>query len=383
MKLPLRYSIRNLRRRKVRTLLTLLAVALVVAVSVVMFAFANGLLKSARNSGSPDNIIVIDRKAANQTFSKLSKTDYNLLQSLPQVRRNANGEALISPETLQDSRVTVGDYEHRPGVVRGVSGKLFEVNGLVRMVRGDPPASGRKVAVGTLTHTALGVPRGELEIGNELVINGEKWEIVGHFDAGGTAMESEILMDLNDSMAVFVRDSYSGALIKVQHEGEIPALIQSLNNRNDIQVKAVAEQEYYRDLAEGFERIILLAVFLAVIATIGGLVSGMNTMYASVLGRIREIGTLKTLGYPPRDIVQSFVLESTAIALVGGAIGMAVAWQANGISTKFNKGAFSITVDEWALLAGLVVALVIGVFGALLPAIKGAKMKIPDALSYT
>lgn len=370
-------------RRKVRTLLTLFAMALVVAVSVVMFAFAGGLLKSARSSGSPENIIVIDRQAANQTFSSLSRTDYNLLRGLPQIRRNAEGEPLISPETLQDTRVTVGDYKDRPGVVRGVSDTLFEVNTLVRIVEGEPPSSGRKLAVGALTHTALGVPRDSLAVGNQLQLANESWDIVGRFDASGTAMDSEILINLNDSMAAFSRDTYSAALIKLESESEVPALIQSLNNRNDIQVKAVAEREYYRDLAEGFERIIILAVFLAVIATIGGLVSGMNTMYASVLGRIREIGTLKTLGYPPKDIVQSFVLESTAIALVGGAIGMAVAWQANGISTKFNKGAFTITVDEWALLAGLVVALVIGVFGALLPAIKGARMKIPDALSYT
>lgn len=382
MKIPLRYSIRNLMRRKVRTLLTLFAVTLVVSVSVVMFAFAGGLLNSARNSGSPDNIIVIDRKAANQTFSKISKTDYNLLKGLPQIRRNALGEPLISPETLQDTRVSVGEYENRPGVVRGVSDKLFEVNTLLRMVEGEPPSSGRNLIVGALTHTALRVPRDSLDVGNELVISNETWIIVGHFDASGTAMDSEILMDINDSMAVFVRDSYSGALIKLEHEGEMPALIQSLNSRNDIRVKAVAEREYYRNLAEGFERIILLAVFLAVIATIGGLVSGMNTMYASVLGRIKEIGTLKTLGFPPKDIVYSFVMESTTLALLGGVVGMAVALQANGISTKFNKGAFVINVDEWALVAGLVVTLVIGIFGALFPAMKGAKMKIPDALHY-
>lgn len=382
MKIPIRYSVRNLSRRKVRTLLTLFAIALVVSVSVIMFAFAGGLLSAARNSGSPDNIIVIDRKAANQSFSKISKADYNLLKNLPQIRKNPSGEPLISPETLQDTRISVDGYENRPGVVRGVSEMLFEVNTMLRMVEGDPPSPGRKIAVGSLAHTALGVPKESLDIGSELLISDDTWTVVGRFDASGTAMDSEILMDVNESMAAFVRESYSTALVKVEHEGDVPALIQSLNGRNDIQLKAIPEREYYQALAEGFERIIFLAVFMAVIATIGGLVSGMNTMYASVLGRIREIGTLKTLGFPPNDIVQSFVLESTALAIAGGAIGMALAWQANGISTKFNKGAFTITVDEWALLAGLVVALVIGIFGALFPALKGARMKIPDALHY-
>lgn len=163
----------------------------------------------------------------------------------------------------------------------------------------------------------------------------------------------------------------------------MPLLVRSLNNRNDIQVQAVAEQEYYASLAEGFDRIIFLAVFLAVIAGIGGLVSGMNTMYASVLGRIREIGTLKTIGYGPGAIVRSFVIESVAIALVGGAIGAVVALQANGISAKFAKGAVSLTIDHWALVAGGVVALVIGICGALPPALKGARMEIPAALHYS
>jgi putative ABC transport system permease protein len=380
MGVPLRYSLRNLTRRKTRTALTIVAIALVVGVNVVMFAFAGGLLKAARSSGSPDNILVLDRRAANHSFSRLTQSDFNLLLSLPQLARNPRGEPLVSPECIQQARVTAGAFENRPATVRGVKPIVFEVNRLLRVVEGELPASGRKIMVGALTHAALGVPKELLAVGNEIEFAYEYWTIVGRFDAGGTALDSEILMDLGDAMALFARDTYSAALVKLRDAAEVPLLVRSLNNRNDIQVQAIAEREYYAQLAEGFDRVIFLALFLAAIAAIGGLVSGMSTMYASVLGRIREIGTLKTLGFGPGAVVRSFVLESVAICLIGGLIGGALAYQANGVSTKFLQGAVSLSVDWRALVAGGAIALLIGVIGALPPALKGARLSIHTAL---
>jgi putative ABC transport system permease protein len=310
----------------------------------------------------------------------MSLEDFNLLISLPQIKRNESGEPLVSPECIQQARVTAGEYTDRPATVRGVRPIVFEVNRQLRVVAGDKPSGGRNVMVGTLTHTALGVPREQLAIGSTIAFAGDEWTVVGHFSAGGTAMDGEILADLNDVMAMFARDTYSGALIKLQDASEAPLLIRSLNSRNDIRVKAIAEQEYYRELAEGVDRVIFLALFLGLIAAIGGLVSGMGTMYASVLGRVREIGTLKTLGYSPGAIVRSFVAESVAICLIGALIGGALAMQVDGVSAKFLRGAVSLTVDHRALLAGLGVALMIGVLGALPPALKGARMRIQDAL---
>lgn len=381
MRLPLRYSIRNILRRKVRTLLTVLAIAMVVSITVVLFSFAKGLMTKARSSGSPDNLIVMDRNAATQTFSKISIEDYNLLKSLPQIKRGPNNEPMVAPEALHQTRIDVGERKQCPGTVRGVTKEVFEVNGLLKLEDGEMPESGRRVVVGALTHTALGVPKSSLAIGKTLKFQNEEWEIVGHFSAGGTALDSEILANLNDIMAIFARANYSSVLVKLKSARDAKVMITALNQRNDVQVKAVGEQEYYRSLAEGFDRIIFLAVAMAVIAMIGGLVSGLNTMYASVLGRIREIGTLKTLGYRPSDIIQSFVMESVSIALIGAAIGCAVSMLANNTSTKFTAGAFMITIDAWAMGAGVAVAVLIGILGGLIPAWKGSKMPIPAALS--
>ncbi|MCC6572293.1 MAG: ABC transporter permease [Planctomycetes bacterium] len=380
MRLPIRYSIRNLFRRKTRTALTVAAVAMVTAVAVVMFGFARGVLQTAKDSGSADNIVVMDRKAASMAFSKITLRDLNLIKSLPQIARDAADRPLISPEALHQSRLDVGEHKGRPATVRGVLPELFEVNRKVHMVAGERPSSGRKVAVGSLAHATLGVPEQALATGAVLKFQNQDWTIVGHFSAGGTALDSEILADLSDVMAVYQRDSYSAVLIKLASVSDVTPLVRALNDRNDVQVKAVEERQYYRGLAEGFERVILLAVGMAIVAAIGGLVSGMNTMYASVLSRVREIGTLKVLGFKSGDIVLSFVVESLAIAALGGALGCAAGWLANGVSAKISTSAFTITVDQQALLAGACVAALIGLIGALPPALKGARMAITEAL---
>ncbi|MCC6465808.1 MAG: ABC transporter permease [Planctomycetes bacterium] len=382
MPIPLRYSVRNVFRRKMRTILTVLAVALVVGVSTFMAAYVRGVLNAARNSGSPDNIVVMDRRAASQVFSKISQRDLALLKSLPQLRRDASGEALISAEAVHQSRVSVGEYKDRPGTIRGVSARVFDVNGLLTLKEGTRPTTGRNIVVGELAFAALGVPAEALAPGAEVQIENETWKVVGRFAAGGTALDSEILADIADVMAVYQRESYSTALLKATSPADAAVLVGALNNRNDIQVKAMPEREYYAGLAEGYERIIFLAAGMAVIAAIGGLVSGMNTMYAAVLGRIREIGTLKVLGYRSRAVVVSFVAESLAMALVGALPGLWVASLADGLSTKFATGALRVVVDEWALGIGLAVAVVIGVVGALPPALKGVRLGITNALKY-
>ncbi|MEE9311885.1 MAG: FtsX-like permease family protein [Planctomycetota bacterium] len=399
MGIPLRYSIRNLTRRKVRTFLTMLSMALVVSVSVVMFAFAAGMLSTVKSSGSPENLIIMDRKAASPTFSKISTEDFNLLKSLPQVKKDAKGEIMVSPECLHQSRVDTKNYINRPGTIRGVGQMFFDINRNLKITDGKMPSAGRKVIIGSLVHKTIGVPVEELAIGNKIIFGltanakrkmeaqGKKqdksdwWEIVGHFNAGGSALDSEIIANLDDIKAVFSRASFSSVVLKLNRAGDMQLLANSLNSRQDIQVTAVPEQEYYRGLAEGFERVIYLAVMLAVIAMIGGLVSGMNTMYASVLGRVREIGTLKTLGFSPGAIIKSFLVESVLIAVIGGLLGCLAAWQVNGLQAKVAQGAMELHIDEYALAAGMCVAIFIGVMGALIPARKGARMKIPDALA--
>lgn len=147
-------------------------------------------------------------------------------------------------------------------------------------------------------------------------------------------------------------------------------------------MKASSEKEYYREYAEGTGRIILLAVAMSIIAAIGGLVGGMNTMYASVLSRVREIATLQVLGFTRKDVIVCFVIESLILSLAGCVIGCAAGLGINGLPTKLAMGAFALEVDWTALCGGAGIALFIGVIGALPPALRAVRMKIPEALRY-
>ena len=380
MGLVFRYSLRNLWRHKARSLLTALTVAMVVAVCAAMAGFSRGVLLAARHSGSPSNVIVLDRKAATQSLSKLSIRDLNLLKSLPQIKRGPDGEALISPEAVHQARINVGEARDRPGMIRGVQARVFEVCRTLTLTAGEKPSAGRKVCVGALVHTALRVNDADLAVGNVLAFQNEKWTIAGRFDAGGTALDSEILCDLSDVMAVFKRQSYSTAVFTAASVSEVPLLITTLNQRNDIQIKAVREVDYYAGLAEGYERVIGLAVALALIVAIGGIVSGTNTMYAAVLARFRELGTLRVLGFGPGLVVFVILAESMALALAGGAAGLGLGHFVDGFSARLAGSTLTLVIDYVALISGGAVALAIGLIGALIPAWRAARIPLTAAL---
>ncbi|MFH1421795.1 MAG: FtsX-like permease family protein [Planctomycetota bacterium] len=382
MRIPLKYNVRNLLRRKARTALTAFGIMLVVVVGVFMFAFSRGMMFMVKNSGQPENVIVMSRKAANCIFSSLGSSDYNYLRSLSQIKRDANGEQLISPQITHQSYVNAGQFNDRPGVIRGITPEAFKVNNTIKIIKGSPPAAGHQIAVGELTHTALGIPASELEVGREIEFDGTKWKIVGRFSAGGTAIDSEILAEMSDYLAALKRQTYSIAMLKLKDVSMVAPLVADLNARNDIQVKAISETDYYKEYSVGFDRIIFLAIVMSVIAGIGGLVGGMNTMYASVLGRIREIATLQVLGFGKRDIILSFIIESLIISLPGGIAGCLISLLVNGLQTKLSMGAFIIRVDWIAIAGGMLIAVFIGFIGALPPAFRATRLKITDALKY-
>jgi putative ABC transport system permease protein len=381
--LPLRYSLRNLLRRKVRTALTVIAIGLAVGVTVGLFAFARGVLSAARYSGSPDNVVIMDRNAASATFSSVSQADINLLMALPQVARNEQGLAMISPEVVHQSAVTLKGHPERPGTLRGVTPRAMELNRNLRILEGQPPSSGRNVMVGDLAAAALRVPPESLRVGAVLEFERQEWTIVGRFTTGGSALDSDILVDLGDIMAVQNRNTVSTLLVRANSAADVPVLVRSVTGRTDIQLKAVPETEYYRSLSEGYERIIMLVALVSVMAAIGGLISGMNTMYASVIGRLREIATLKILGFGNRRILAALLVESVVLALIGAALGIALALPVDGMGARFTSSAVRVSVDAWAIGGGVAVALTIGVFGLLAPAWRGLRKGIPDALNTT
>jgi putative ABC transport system permease protein len=384
MGLPLKYNIRNLKRRKMRTFLTMAGVALVVLVSIFILAFSRGMLLTIKGTGSSDNVIVLSRKGQGLMNSSLEAADYNLLRNIPEIKKNELGEPLISPEVYYPCTIDVagGRYQNRSGIVRGIEMIALKVNDRVKIIEGVPSGKGFQIIVGQLVYAKLGVPKETIAIGKTISFGGKDWTIVGKFSASGTALESEVWTDLGDLMTQINRQTYTSATIKLNNIMDMALVIKDLNGRQDILVKAMSEQSYYQEFAQGFERVVYLAIIISFIALIGGLMNGMNTMYTAILGRTREIATLKVLGFSKFNIIISFIMESLCIALGGAIIGSLIGLSLNGVPAKLSRFAFTFRVDAFVLLSGLVIALVIGVVGALIPALKATEIEIPQALRY-
>jgi len=359
-----------------------MGISLVVTVGTIMFAFSRSMLRMRKNSGSPDNVVVMSRLAGSREYSSLRVEDYNLLRSLPHIKRNQKGELLISPESASSISIDTENFVNRPSIVRGVTPIMFQVYENIKL-EGEPPCPGGNIVVGKLAFAALGVPPSELAVGKHLKFLGKIWKIVGYFSTGGTALDSEILAEISEFMAALRRDTYSAVVVKVNDLSSVSPLVASLNARNDIQVKAVSESDYYKEYTEGFSRIIFLAVAMSIITAVGGLVGGMNTMYTSVLGRIREIATLQVLGFSKADVILSFIIESFIISIPAGIVGCLAGFFVNGLPTKLSMIAVSIRVDAIAFLGGMLIAVFIGVVGALPPVIRATRFRITDALRYT
>jgi ABC-type antimicrobial peptide transport system permease subunit len=225
-------------------------------------------------------------------------------------------------------------------------------------------------------------------IGDKFRVQATDYTITGLFDAGGKAFESEIWVDFNSLASATKRDQgSSSALLRVNDSAALNALAKRISDDQRLQLKAVPERQFYEDQQGAVSGLLKgLAVFIAFIMAIGAAFAGMNTMYAAVARRTKEIGTLRVLGFRRRSILAAFVLESIAISIVGAVIGILFALPLNFVSTgtanflTFSEIAFNFRVTPRLMLWALVFGVVIGVLGSLLPSIRAARFKIVDAL---
>ncbi len=396
--LPFRYSIRNLVRRKTRTALTITGLALVVAAVVFMAAFSRSLAATFRETGDPDNMIIISKKAQTCVLSSISEKDCDLIRSKLYeeakefVRTEEWGtlnEPLISSEVYIGLNVDViGGQAFRKGRQRGnVHGvdpqTAIAANSHVRLLEGRLPRQDRQeLAVGGMAATRIGVSDEDLSVGRKLRFLGTDWTGVGRSDAPGTIMESEIWAHVEDLRLYLKRQDYSFMRVKLKDPQKMAELCKMLSTDEQFQVKAFPEQEYFADFAEGFDYFRQFAHAMALIILIGGVVAGMNTMYTSVMGRVREIGTLQVIGFSKTSVLSGIMTESILISLAGGFLGSILGTLANGLPMKIPMAAFRVRVD-WPVFAwALAAAFFIGTCGALVPACRALRLRMVDAIRY-
>jgi putative ABC transport system permease protein len=383
MRLPLKYNVRSLVQRKLRSFLTAAGVALSIFMSVMMLALSRGLLNSTAGSGVPENVILLSKGAESLEFSAVETAYFNLLKGANGIAKTAEGEPMLSPEIYLNSITTVPgaavEGELR-GVIRGVWPVAAEVHEQFKLIEGEFPQRGFQVAVGKLAATKLGVPDELLTVGKTISFEGRDWTIVGRFEAPGSVLDSEIWANLDDAMVAARRDDYSTIVLHAESAATAEGLMTDLKLRTDVRVDPQSEATYYAAMANQLKPVQAVAVAMTVILIAGGLMAGMNTMFTSILGRTREMGVLLVLGYKRKAVLLSFILESILLCLAGGVVGVAGGMALSGLPMKIPMGAFRFLVDGPTIALGIGLALLIGVLGALLPVLRVSRLKIVDSL---
>lgn len=385
MKIPIIYNIRSLRQRPLSTLTTALGMALVVAVFVSMNALANGFRAALVGTGSAENVMLLRKGANAEMNSGITRQAASVVAGYPFVARDGANQPLISAETF-----VVVPLERAGGggmanvVVRGVSAQAFVVRKGVEIVAGRPFKSGaREVVVGV--NYAKRFPNSE--VGQIVRFAQQDWTVVGHFAAGGSSFESEIWGENEQFMPVFRGEIFQSLTFRMKDPSAFDGVKATLEGDARLVVDAIQERAFYENQSTMLARILnFIAIFIASIMGVGAVFGAINTMYASIASRAPEIGVLLTLGFKPRSVMGSFLLESVFIAALGGAIGCLMTLPINGLVTSttnwssFSEVAFAFRITPGLLLNGMIFAVVMGIVGGLLPARHAAKQQVVDAL---
>ena len=390
MKLPLSYVARNLWVRRLTTVLTAGGMALVVFVFAAVLMLDAGLRQTLVATGSPNNVIAIRKGAATEVQSGVSRDQAALLESLPQIARDAEGRPRLSKEVVvlnslpkrNDDGTASARRSNVP--IRGVPPMGLALRPQVQIVEGRMFRPGaNEIVVGTsVARQFAGV-----ELGQSLSFAQRQWQVVGIFDSGRTAFDSEVWGDAEQLLQAFRRGGWSSVIAELASPDAYDALGKAIEAEPRLTVEIKRERQFYEDQSRALANFLsVLGLTLSVIFSLGAVIGAAITMYAAVATRTGEIGTLRALGFPRRSILGAFLLEALLLSLVGGAAGLAAAslLQTLTISTtnfqSFSELAFSFALTPQVVGGSLAFALAMGLVGGVLPAMKAARMKIVDAL---
>lgn len=384
MALPLKYNLRNLVVRLGSTLATAFTIGLTVAVFLMVMALARGIDLTLSSSGDPLNLIVVREGSTAELNSSVSREQFNDLRYLDGVVREGD-------QPLATAEMITLIYKPRKGMsqgsnvtVRGVTPMSFKLHSGFNIVAGRnfQPGLTEAVVSKRITERFQG-----LDVGDRFRIQTTDYTVVGMFDSSGKAFESEIWVDVNSLASTTKRESFSTALLRVKDENALAALSKRITDDPKLHLKALSERTFYEDqqgIASGALK--GLAIFISFIMAVGAGFAGMNTMYAAVARRTKEIGTLRVLGFGRFSILIAFLLESVAVALIGAGMGILLALPLNFVSTgtsnwaTFSEIAFNFQVTPLLMAFALIFGAIIGFVGSLLPSIRASRLRIVEAL---
>jgi putative ABC transport system permease protein len=384
MAIPLTYNFRNLVVRKTTTVMTALGIALTVAVLLSVLALLSGLRTAFASTGDPLQVLVMRKGATAELNSGITRDVFQDIKFKPGIARDAAGQPIASLEMVTVINLPSVDSPQGMNVtLRGLLPVGVQMRDL-KIAEGRWFQTGqREVVVGK--SIARRYPDARLH--HQLRFGKGMWEVVGVMDGGSSAVNSEIFGDLGQVSSDFNRqDGLSSVLVQAADSSVVPALINSLNDDQKLNVTAQTERSYYDAQTTAGAPLQFLGVFVSVIMAVGSSFAAMNTMYAAVARRSKEIGTLRVLGFSRGSILLSFLAESLLLSVLGGLLGCVLVLPLNNVSTgignfvTFSEIAFNFRVTPQIMLYGILFAMFMGAVGGLFPARMAARKEILTAL---
>ncbi len=386
MAIPLSYNVRSVVQRWASVIVAVLGIAGTVGVFVAMLAMANGFRATLVASGSPRNAIVRRAGADSEMVSAVSLDELRVIESAAGVARDAHGP-LVSGEVVVIAAFPLASTGTEANVqVRGVSPRALEVRDNVRITAGRFFQPGlAELVVG---RNAVKTYRG-FELGSKVRFGGGNWTVVGLFDAGGSAFDSELWCDANVLSEVYKRPTnvFQSVTARLDSSSALGQFKDALTADPRLSVQVDRETEYYEKQSRLLTTLIRVLGFLvAMVMGIGAVFGALNTMYSAVAERSREIATMRALGFGGGTVVLSFVIESLFIAIVGGVLGCLAVLPMNGFTTgtmnwqTFSHLAFAFRITPGLLAEGILFALLMGLVGGVPPAVRAARRPVAVAL---
>ena len=386
MKIPFAYTWRSLWARRLTTLLTLTGIALVAFVFAAVLMLSRGVENTLIETGSEDNAIVLRKSATSELVSQINRDHANLIKTFPEVALLPDGKPFVSTETyVIINLLKRGSNDMGNISVRGISPEGLQLRPQVRLSAGRWFTFGtQEVVVGNNISSQF---QGTA-IGEKLRFGDAEWTIVGFIDGAGTAFDSEVWGDVEQTMGAFGRPVFSSVTFRLKSRDMFPAAklrIEQDPRTSYTEVKG--EQAFYREQSQTMSSFIkVLGLVVTIIFSVGAMIGAMITMYAAVANRTREIGTMRALGFRRRSVLGAFLVESILLSLIGGAIGILLASFMSfvRISTtnfgSFSELAFGFSLGPDIVGWTLFFAVIMGIVGGFLPSVRASRLDILTAL---
>lgn len=378
-------NLRSIPDRLGSSLVIVVGIAGVVGVFTALFAMASGIESTLKASGDVRNVLVMRGGSQAELNSSIDRDTLNLAAEAAGVRKSADGKPLASGEIIVIAEVPKrGEKLGANITLRGISEAGYELRPSFKLVEGRKPTPGlQELAVGK----GAAAQFDGLEVGKTVRMRGTDWDVVGIFETGD-AFDSEIFTDIGTVQTAWRRNNvYSVALVGLEDAGQLEAYTAALKADPRLNVDVKSQPKYFAEQTEQTTRgIRVLGAVVAFIMALGAIFAALNTMYASVSGRTREIATLRAIGFSPIPVVASVLVEAMMLALLGGLIGAVIAYIGfNGMTVStlgggFTQLVFNFRVTPGLVLFGMVLALIIGFLGGLLPSVHAARMPVTTAL---